>query len=403
MGDFYQTGVVATFHRLGKIDMQKLEAQLWRYSRIRPIALVLPALYTDLEGKAMKTILNVLKEVKYLNQIIVTLGRTDEDQFKMAKEILSILPQDVKIIWNDGPNIKRLFELLKENDLNPGKDGKGRSAWMAYGYVLAEERSHVIALHDCDILTYDKQLLARLCYPIVNLNLNYEFCKGFYCRVTDRMHGRVNRLLVTPLIRAMKGLLGSHPMISYFDSFRYPLAGEFAMLTDMARMNRIPGDWGLEIGVLAEVYRNSSIKRICQVDISDNYEHKHQPLSADDPSTGLMKMAIDIAKTFFRNLATEGVVFSDSFFNSLRVTFLRTAQDTMKRYHDDAMINGLYFDRHAEEVAIGAFARAITIAGEQFADDPLGAPLIPNWSRVTSAIPDFFDRLIQAVNEDNQG
>ena len=218
MGDFYQTGVVATFHRLGKVDEKKLEAQLWKYSRIRPIALVLPALYTDLEGKAMKIILNVLKDVKYLNQIVVTLGRTDEDQFKKAKKILSILPQDVKIIWNDGSNIKRLFELLKENDLSAGQDGKGRSAWMAYGYVLAEERSHVIALHDCDIMTYDKQLLARLCYPVVNLDLNYEFCKGFYCRVTDRMHGRVNRLLVTPLVRSMKKLLGRHPMIAYFDS-----------------------------------------------------------------------------------------------------------------------------------------------------------------------------------------
>ena len=216
------------------------------------------------------------------------------------------------------------------------------------------------------------------------------------------MHGRVTRLLVTPLIRAMTKIIGNHPMLTYFDSFRYLLSGEFAMYTDMARINRIPGDWGLEIGVLAEIYRNSSLKRICQVDISDNYEHKHQPLSAENATTGLMKMAIDITKTFFMNLATEGITFSDGLFKSLRVTYLRTAQDMIKGYHGDAMINGLFFDRHSEELAISAFTQALKIAGEQFMEDPLGAPLIPNWSRVTSAIPEFFDMLVEAVNEDNK-
>ncbi|MBI3815055.1 MAG: hypothetical protein HY279_11430 [Nitrospinae bacterium] len=106
--------------------------------------------------------------------------------------------------------------------------------------------------------------------------------------------------------------------------------------------------------------------------------------------------------SFFRNLATEGVTFSYGLFKSLRVTYLRTAQDMMMRYHDDAMINGLFFDRHYEELAISAFAQAIKTAGEQFMDDPLGASLIPNWSSVNSAIPEFFDMLISAVDEDNR-
>ena len=48
MGDFYQLGVISTFHRIGKIDIDKLESQLKKFSRIRQIALVLPALYTYL-------------------------------------------------------------------------------------------------------------------------------------------------------------------------------------------------------------------------------------------------------------------------------------------------------------------------------------------------------------------
>jgi len=69
---------------------------------------------------------------------------------------------------------------------------------MAFGYVLANEKSKVIVLHDCDILSYDREFLARLCYAVVNPNLGYEFCKGYYARVTNKMHGRVTRLFVTP-------------------------------------------------------------------------------------------------------------------------------------------------------------------------------------------------------------
>ncbi len=273
---------------------------------------------------------------------------------------------------------------------------------MAYGYILAKGKAHVIALHDCDILTYNREMLARLCYPIASPNLNYEFCKGYYSRVTDRMHGRVTRLFVTPLIRTLIKLLGHIPILVFWDSFRYPLAGEFSMITHLARVNMIPGDWGLEMGVLAEVYRNCTVERVCQVDISENYDHKHQPLSADDPNKGLLKMAIDIAKSMFRTLASEGIIFSEGFFKTLMITYLRTAQDTIKRYEDDAEINGLFFDRHAEVMAVEAFTKAIKIASENIMEDPLKVQLIPSWHRVTSAIPNILELVEKSVDEDNR-
>jgi glucosyl-3-phosphoglycerate synthase len=78
---------------------------------------------------------------------------------------------------------------------------------------------------------------------------------------------------MTPLLRAMKSVLGALPLLEYLDSFRYPLAGECSLTTDLIRINRIPSDWGLEVGVLAEVFRNCSLKRICQVELVENYEH----------------------------------------------------------------------------------------------------------------------------------
>jgi glucosyl-3-phosphoglycerate synthase len=113
-------------------------------------------------------------------------------------------------------------------------------------------------------------------------------------------------------------------------------------------------------------------------------------------------MAVDIAKHLFRTLASEGVVISDGFFKSVKAAYLREAQDAIRKYDDDARINGLSFDRHAENNAADMFAKSIEIAARTVTEDPLGTPLIPNWNRVTSAIPEFLERFRQAVEEDNK-
>lgn len=402
MADFYQTGVVATLHRLGSDRAAHLEQQLERYTEVQPLALVLPALHTEFEKPAMEGILRELSQVRYVQQFVLGLDKADEDQFREVQRRLAVLSGDVKILWNDGPRMQALYQVLEDNALKTGPDGKGKTCWMAYGYVLASRKADVIAVHDCDIVNYDRQMLARLVYPVVNPNISFEFCKAYYARVSDRMHGRVTRLLISPLVRALESLFGHHPFLEYLDSFRYPLAGEFAMQADLARVNRIPSDWGLEVGVLAEIYRNCSIKRVCQVDIADNYEHKHQELSQGDPTQGLMKMAVDISKSLFRILSAEGVTFTAGAMQTLLTRYVRTAEDSITRYHADAMINGLIFDRHEEETAVETFAQALKLATEEFFADPLGSPLIPNWSRISAALPGFLGALQEAVEADNR-
>jgi len=124
-------------------------------------------------------------------------------------------------------------------------------------------------------------------------------------------------------------------------------------------------------------------------------------LSGDDPKKGLMRMAIDIGKTLFRMVSAEGAVLSEGVFRTIQSRYVRMAEDTITRYYADAMINGLELDRHEEEVAVQAFARAIALAAEDYLKDPLGAPLIPNWNRVLAALPDFFSQLELVVEEDN--
>ena len=403
MADFYQNGIITTLHNLTERTHEDLEAELEGFAEQRPMSVILPSLFSELEGEALPYIISQLKEVKYLAEIVIGLDRADEAQYRHALKFFGELPQTHRVLWNDGPRLRALDEELQALGLAPKEAGKGRNVWYCMGYTLASNRSESIALHDCDILTYDRSLLARLIYPVANPMFNYEFCKGFYARVADgKMNGRVSRLLVTPLLRSFKTVMGYRDYLEYMDSFRYPLAGEFSFRRDVLKDIRIPSDWGLEIGVLSEMYRNYAHNRLCQVDIARVYDHKHQDLSLGNDQGGLSKMSIDITKALFRKLATQGETFTTETIRSLKATYYRIALDFIETYYNDAMMNGLKLDIHNEEKAVEMFASNIMKAGQHFLDNPMERPFIPSWNRVISAMPDVLDRLKDAVEEDNK-
>lgn len=403
MADFYQNGIITTLHNLADRPVEELESDLVKFSKKRPLGLLLPSLFSELEGPALGHIVDEIAQVPYLDEIVIGLDRADEHQYQYAQEFFKKLPQHHRILWNDGPRLRALDAELQALGLAPKEPGKGRNVWYCMGYILASGRAESIALHDCDITTYSRDLLARLIYPVAHPQFNYEFCKGFYARVSDgKINGRVCRLLVTPLLRALKKIYGDSHYLEYMDSFRYPLAGEFSFRRDVLNDIRIPSDWGLEIGVLSEMHRNYSNNRLCQVDIADVYDHKHQDLSLDDAKAGLSKMSIDISKALFRKLATHGHTFNSETFRTIKATYFRIALDFVETYHNDALMNGLQLDIHGEEEAVEMFARNIMTAGDDFLDNPMDKPFVPSWSRVVSAVPDIFDRLVEAVELDHQ-
>jgi glucosyl-3-phosphoglycerate synthase len=403
MADFHQNGIMTTLHNLSRRSLEEMEAELLGFSERRPMALILPSLYAELQSEALPRIISELRQVPYLSQVIIGLDRADEQQFRHALDFFSVLPQEHCVLWNDGPRLRQLDAELQALGLAPGEPGKGRNVWYCMGYTLATSKAESVALHDCDILTYDRGLLARLIYPVANPGFNYEFCKGYYARVADgRINGRVSRLLVTPLIRALKQVFGESDYLNYMDSYRYALAGEFSFRRDVLNDIRIPSDWGLEIGVLSEMHRNYANNRLCQVDIADVYDHKHQQLSLADQTSGLSRMSIDISKALFRKLATQGVTFNQETFRTLKASYYRIALDFVETYNNDAIMNGLAFDIHEEEEAVEMFAANIMGAGRIFLEQPMDIPFIPSWNRVVSAMPEVFDRLAAAVAADHR-
>jgi glucosyl-3-phosphoglycerate synthase len=401
MADFFQTGAIATLHRLGKPEVKRLERELVEFTQTSPIALVLPCHAKELGTKALRLILRELRGINYLKQIVVGIDHANSSDWKKAKRFFEQLPQKPTLIWMHGPRMQRLFKEAEEAELTIGPAGKGRNVWTCFGYVLASEQARMVAVHDCDIITYSREVLARLCYPVAHPTLGFDFCKGYYARYTHKLNGRAMRLLMTPLLRSLQSIIGPHPFLVYMDSFRYPLAGEFSMAVELLARNRVPADWGLEIGLLADVFRNSAAKSICQSELCENYDHKHQELSVRDPEKGLNKMAVDISKSIFRTMAAEGIKLDKGLFDTLLSAYVRKAEDTARHYAADAAINGLSLDRHEEEMAVATFARSISVAARAFLHDPLGAPLIPNWNRVLAALPHFLEELYEAVQLDN--
>ncbi len=401
MSDFFQNGVITSLQNLGGRSLQDMETELEEFAQRRNMVLLLPALYSEFETPAMHTIIEDLKHVHYLHKIILGLDRATYEQFLEVKELMSQLPCQVDVLWNDGPRIKACYSELTGAGFH-GLDilGKGRNVWTMMGYGLTDQENYAFALHDCDILNYSREIVARLFYPIVHPALDYEFNKGYYSRVTTKLHGRVTRLFYNPLISSLEKVLGTSRYLDYMGSFRYALSGEFAFIRSLGRGIAISPTWGLEVSTLSEVYKNTSNKRICQTDIMQSYEHKHQELGSKDSGGGIYKMAADIAKMIFRVMAQEGVVFSDPHFKTLQATYYQESRFEISKFVALSKINGLDYDREQEINAVEIFQDAIEEAAKEFSQDSMDLPSLSPWITVRSVLPDFSDQLADAVAED---
>lgn len=418
MADFSQTGVVPTLHDLGHRSAEDFEADLRAWAPERPVALIIPCLSTEVGSPALDAMVSELVGADWLDYVLVGLDEADEDGYRRARRLFNRLPQDHDVIWNDGPAMGRVHQRLAARRQAPAGTGKGRNVWYCLGAVLARGRAEVVALHDADIVGYDRLLLARLAYPVAHPSFGYRYAKGFYARVTDgRLGGRVTRLLMGPLLEALRAVVGDCGYLRYLGSFRYPLAGESAMDTAVAAALRVPDHWGLEIGLLTDVRRRCDLSSICQVDVARAYDHKHQDLSADDPTGGLHKMSIDVTATILDGLSAAGAGPLDrdrlarmGDEHRIGLDWNRLAQvgdeyrirakELIRHYANDAELNGYRIDIAAEESAAAVFAGAVDAAGRLHLTRERRPALSPSWQQVLAAEPEAAAMLLEALRTD---
>jgi glucosyl-3-phosphoglycerate synthase len=419
MADFHQEPQITTLHALyetfdSETYLSNLERKLEHHARHAHISLLLPSLHSEISNAGvLDRIIERIAEVHYLSSVVVALGGAqDEVQYREAKEYFGRLAspeRELRVVWIDGPRIQALLAEMAEKEIPTGEQGKGQSVWVTLGYLFARDRANIIALHDCDIVTYSRTMLARLIEPIANPNNDFQFCKGYYARISPAersMKGRVTRLFVTPFVDTLSCLMvqqRSPELQRFFDyhrSFKYPLAGEFCFTSDLARGLNIAYDWGLEVATLSQVYDQLTRRQVAQIDLAANYEHKHQDLSPDDTSQGLHRMVVDIAKFYLTYMRSHGVSLDDSYVDMLLHTYYQKALQYIRKYSYDADVNNLHFDLYQEESAASHFRGFLWDAWMQ-SKGPQEAKLIPSWNRVAYTFPEAYERLLEAVETDN--
>jgi glucosyl-3-phosphoglycerate synthase len=334
---------------------------------------VLASEYTDPANlPVFQNILKQLVRVAYISHVIFGLDRASEKEAFLLRDLIrSSGLKSWMIQWNDGPGCTRIYEQLNEAGFNIREPGKGKNMFLGFGIAIALG-AHSVGLIDADIRSFRRDQLDRLFYPVVVLG--YDFSKAYYSRISDRaIYGRVKRLLLDPLLLALKRKFTESKeekmlrVIDFLLGFNYQLSGEVAFHVDLLKRMRFATNWGVEVFTLIEVYRKASSS--AQVMFSEEpFEHKHQEVSPEDRSKGLYRMAIDIVTTLMNALIIEeGLEISDTFFRDLAVTYQAVAEEQIKKYSDDASFSNLHHDRDTEEIlAKTVFRDAVVQAGESF-------------------------------------
>ncbi len=391
----FQQDLITTIHEYGVFPDSLDDLQVGLQNRAT--SLLIPCLFEEFSRPALRSIKEVLKNLQGLHQLVIALSASSADEVEEAKAFFGDMPFHVHVQWTNGPAV---LELLKAQEQKNGLDllvspGKGWAVWQGIG--VATKSAEVIALFDADIKTFNSSYPARMLQPLLNPSYGISYVKAFYSRLsleTHSLQGRATRLFVGPLLSSLEQLLGSGPFLKYLQAFRYPLAGEFAFTNSLALNLRIPCDWGLEIGLLSEVYRHVRTNRIAQVDLGI-FDHKHKEIG-DSSDQGLQRMCGEILSTVLRGLMEhQSQTLTTDELATLQVLYNRVGEDRVKQFGLDSAINQLPYNRHIEELSVQKFAELIKPTACHFLESPITTQL-PAWSRVLSCDSRLQDDLAEA-------
>ena len=399
-------GEVTTFRILLKQDRNRLQRSLTQSARHKKTILVIPLLaseFTALENRPVfENILSQLSHVRYLYQIIFGLDQASEDDALLLRDLLKQYKVNNYIIqWNDGPIFSQIYKVLNEAGFVFLEPGKGKNIFLSFGIALALG-ARVVGVLDADIRSFERDQINSLFYPVV-VN-DYDFSKAYYERISgDRLYGRVKRLLLDPLLIALRKKI-SEPkdykilgVIDFLMKFNYQLSGEVAFNSDVLKKMHFATNWGAEIFTLIEIYHKAT--SVAQVMFSQKpFDHKHQEVSESDETKGLNRMAIDIVATLINVLVEdEGLEVSDDFFRDLALVYSKIGEQRIKMYSEEAAFNNLSYDHDEEERLIrNVFRNCILRAGEILTTQSM---ITGRFMRVIHTYPEFKPHLDAGLSD----
>jgi glucosyl-3-phosphoglycerate synthase len=260
-----------TYHSDEFADLEQLLAH--KHEQTLTISLALPALNEEATvGKVISTVKKALMDdVPLLDEIVLI----DSNSTDRTREIALDLGVPVYVHQEILPRMG-------------ARRGKGEALWKS----LLVTRGDIVAWIDTDIANIDPRFVYGILGPLI-VNPTIQLVKGFYrrpLRVGRKVQagggGRVTELMARPLLNLF------YPELS---GVIQPLSGEYAGRRRALEQVPFYSGYGVETGMLIDVFERYGIAGIAQVDLHERVHH-NQTLSA------LSKMSFAILQVVVQKL-----------------------------------------------------------------------------------------------------
>jgi glucosyl-3-phosphoglycerate synthase len=378
MADFWQLSGISTLHLLqeGESAAPHLHTSLQEYTATRPLTVVIPCHARDVDSQSLERILQKLATAPWVAQVILGLDAADSSHQALAETAMRPLADRGHILWWQDPARAGFFEKLNTTTPDFPLTGKGRNVWLCLGWLREQlaGKSAAIALLDADIRGFELGMLARLAYPVLRPDLGYKFCKAYYARFTDQLHGRLTRLLLGPLLESWEEVNRPSPLSTFFKAFRYPLSGEIAFHSELIPALRFPASYGMELGVLSHVFETLATTEICQAGICHAYDHHHQELQGQGDEPGGLELSAQEVSATLADLLGGNAASQTAMETAFRIRVCRALHHAAST----AALNGLEYQLDAESKAARVFSKAISKAKSRT------VPWLPAWDSLGS-------------------
>lgn len=373
MADFLQTKKLYTLSDIcfseEKIDLNSYFAAT--------IVVIIPCQVYHLENKSIFNILNKLKFIKYVTEIVVVINGNPSPDMDLVMSLKTIDPKITILLESNKNTIIIKDELRFQNTILAGK---GFAIWLGYMYILQKytSKSFIVTI-DSDIQSFTSSFLLKLLYPLVQFNA--EINKGYYVRYSKaKFDGRLTRFLVFPLLQAMNKQINNNELIDFLLEFRYPLSGEVAISSNLLSRFCLRHSWSYDISLLVQVHKYIDNTPIFQTELTNNYQHQHRDLTTNS-NHGLMEIAKDIIDFLLG--------FCNFDIKAIATDYLYFARELIDKYDKLATFNGIGSNVEEEKILINEVLMLIT-------DNQNESIVLPNWAQVNSneVIKKFISGLI---------
>jgi glucosyl-3-phosphoglycerate synthase len=243
------------------------------------ISLVIPTLN---ESKTVGAIIEkakkeLMEDVHLLDEIIVMDSNSSDGTAAVARQA--------------GATVFNVADIVPQFEAPPGK---GTALWKSQFVANGD----IIICVDADICNFESHFVYGLIGPFLE-DGDIIFVKAYYDRPLtlgnhryENYGGRVTEILVRPLLCALAPELAG---------IYQPLSGEYAFRRKPIQKIPFSSGYGVEIGMIFDIYRTFSLSQFVQVDMGTRC-HRNRPVLE------LSRMAFGIIQTLFRKLERENVL-----------------------------------------------------------------------------------------------